>query len=419
MRWLWNHVCLPSHPLNRHGVGAVGIALFAVFVGCASAPRVEKKTNSEYAFWPAFPAEPRVQFLVSYRLSSDIIPPRSGFQRLVFGGKAEALPINKPYGVEMWDGKIYVCDIRAASVVVLDLKQKETRVLISRRLGGLSQPVDIAIAPDGTKYIADLHRGLIFVFDAKDRSTTAFGWSGLKPSGVAVAGDELFVTDFTSQSVVVMDRYTGEKKRQIGEPGSEDGQFVMPLGVEVANNKLFTCDVIRCRVQEFTPTGVLQGAFGEIGDSAGMFVRPKQMGVDSDGIIYVVDAAFQNVQMFNKDGHILMFFGSAGTHPGSMNLPAGLCVHEGDLDLFTQYIHPAFDANRLILVTNQFGGNKVSVYAMGGLKKGYTVQDLAGTIAPVAPGVKEEEGAASPTPQVPRPESPDEPADDAQPGDLR
>jgi arylsulfatase A-like enzyme len=53
--------------------------------------------------------------------------------------------------------------------------------------------------------------------------------------------------------------------------------------------------------------------------------------------------------LFDQNGQVLTFFGTAGTHPGAMNLPAGICVYEGDRDLFQPYIHPAFEATRFIL----------------------------------------------------------------------
>ena len=61
-----------------------------------------------------------------------------------------------------------------------------------------------------------------------------------------------------------------------------------------------------------------------------------------------------------------------------MDLPAGLDVNESDLALFEKFVHPAFQAQRIVLVANQFGPQKLSVYAMGGLKPGKTVADLTG-----------------------------------------
>jgi hypothetical protein len=41
-------------------------------------------------------------------------------------------------------------------------------------------------------------------------------------------------------------------------------------------------------------------------------------------------------------------------------------------------VHPAFEIERLIVVSNQFGPNKIAVYAQGHLKQGKTVADVSG-----------------------------------------
>lgn len=388
-----------------------------MLTGCAAETAIRNRTATpqQYAFWPPFPAQPRVQFLTSFAYSSDIEAPKSGLDRLVFGGSAKVLPINKPYGVGMWDGKIYVCDIRGDAVVVLDVARSETRLLVARSMGGMQQPVDIAIADDGQKYVADLERGVIFVFDENDHMETAFGFPGLKPAGVATHGDELYIADFGSQGVVILDRYTGEERRRFGGPGPDDGKFVRPLGIAVNHDgEIVVSDVIKARVQKFSPQGVLLSAFGQVGDTIGSFVRPKHIAIDNDGVTYVVDAAFQNVQMFDSEGHLLMFFGSGGGHIGAMNLPAGVAVTDQGVGLFSSLIHPYFDAKRLILVTNQFGLNKVSVYALGVLRPGRTPQDLARVAAPVPTGMQEDDNTpGSPTPVLPS--SPDQAKQGTQP----
>jgi sugar lactone lactonase YvrE len=371
-------------------IAVVGLVLISA--GCSSTPKADDAgAEGVYAFWPPLPDEPRVQFLTSFRFSSDVEAPRSTIDQLIFGSEQERLAIGKPYGVAMWDGRIYVCDIANPGVVILDLRTQQTRVMGATGSPTMSQPTDIAIADDGFKYVVDRRQDRIFVFSPDDRQAGVIGWPEFAPVGVAVRGRELYVPDRKAKQIIVVDRVSGEALRTIGEPGGGEGQFIYPLGIAVGREgNIFVTDAIRGRLQKFSPEGELLLTRGDISDTAGNFVRPKHIGVDSEGIVYVVDAAFQNVQMFNESGEVLMFFGSAGAHLGSMSLPAGLTVHEDDLDLFASYVHPSFEARRLILVTNQFGLNKVSVYAMGGLKDGATTQDIAPFAAPVESGLTDE-----------------------------
>ncbi len=373
--------------------------LVLAMAGCSNTPPPEQPKAA--SFWPPSPDEPRLQYLTSFEKSSDVEPPKSDLDRIIAGNEPqEVLPISKPYGLKMWQGKIYVCDLKQHAVVILDLKNHLTRVLGVTGNLHLDTPTDIAIAPDGTKYVSDMARGAIIVFNATDQQVGLFTHPGFKPVGVAVFNDELAVADFQAQRVEILDRVTGQSRRIVGGPGMDDGQFVRPLSLTYdTQGNLYVCDVFKCRVQKFDREGKIVKAFGTINATAGNFVRPKHIAVDSDGLLYVVDAAFQNVQLFDATGRTLTFFGSAGTHSGSMQLPAGICVTDDpqNVQLFKQYVHPAFDAQRLVLVTNQFGRSKVSVYALGKLKPGKTVADVASSRNAVPLGLDTGTGTTRPT----------------------
>ena len=374
------------------------LLLVAFAAGCAaSKPAAQQKAT---AFWPQYPDEPRLQYLTSFKTSTDVEPPKSSLDQLVMGKENEkVLNLAKPYGVEMYQGKIYVCDLRSRAVTVLDLRNH--RILIVGRSGTdtLERPTDIAIADDGTKYVADLGRGMVYVFDAQERLVNKFGHKDLKPVGVAVYQNELYVCDFQGQRVEVLDRRSGQLLRTIGGPGSGEGQFIRPLGIATdEQGNVYVADVLNCKLQKFDRQGKFVNAFGMVSANAGGLVRPKHIAVDKDGTIYVVDAAFNNVQLFDQIGRVYTFFGSSGDHPGAMFLPAGIAVHEGDLDLFKSYINPAFEAERLILVTTQFGDNKVAVYALGHLKPGKTVADISASkdIVPTGTASEQQKGPGVP-----------------------
>ncbi len=380
-----------SRPAERLGL-ALGLAVTVCALGCSSAPHAAQTgaAKGSYAFWPQFPDEPRVQFLKSFSSSDDVAPVKSGIlESLVFGKEGvKAAAINKPYGAAMHDGKIYVCDMRAKALVVLDLKKKQTRLVGVSGLNQLEHPVAVAVADDGMIYVADNGRGAVFVYDLSERYSRVFGFEKFRPVALAVHGDRLYAADLNAQVVQVFDRRDGKRLDSVGAVGDGDGQFRVPLGISTdKQGNLYVVDMMRCRVQKFGPEGNFLSGTGSMGDFAGAFIRPKHIAVDNDGIVYVVDAAFQNVQMFDDQNRLLMHFGAAGNFPGSMNLPAGICVSEEGLEYFKEDIHPGFDAKRLIVVTNQFGDQKVGVYALGTVKKGYTAADLAAAAASIPAGV--------------------------------
>jgi streptogramin lyase len=379
---------------------ALASLVLILLVGCAAEKKAAPQVKA--AFWPPYPDEPRLQYLVSYKSSTDVEPQKSKLDELVYGKEIQQnLNLAKPYGVEYYDGKIYVCDLRNDCITVLDLRKKQTLILGRTGADTLQTPSDIAISPDGMKYVADLGRGQIYIFDQAERHVGSFGHEGLKPVGVAVYQNELYVCDFAKQRVEVLDRTNGTLLRTIGSAGQGPGQFIRPLGIAVDEQGcVYVTDVLNCKLQKFDHSGKLVTSFGITSANAGGFVRPKHIAVDHDGIIYVVDAAFQNVQLFDQSGRPLTFFGSAGTHPGNMYLPAGICVTDSGLELFQQYIHPAFEAQRLVLVTNQFGDNKVSVYALGHLKPGMTVKDISASqgLVPAGTGEQKTTGPGAPLP---------------------
>ena len=80
------------------------------------------------------------------------------------------------------------------------------------------------------------------------------------------------------------------------------------------------------RVQMLNPQGQFKGQLGSLGDSPGQFSRPKGVAVDSFGHIYVVDALFDNVQIFDAGGRLLLSLGETGGRAGEFWLPNGIAI---------------------------------------------------------------------------------------------
>ncbi|MBP8845522.1 MAG: hypothetical protein KBF21_06325 [Thermoanaerobaculia bacterium] len=335
-----------------------------ILSGCATQP--VKREPAIY--FPPAPALPRLQFLTSFNGLKDI-EEQSGFDRFVVGEKLN-LELDKPYGVAMYDGKIYVCDTNT-TVIVLDLEKKQFSSMAGAvGPGKLSQPVNISIEADGTKYISDPVRGQVVVFDKDDGYLRAIGEPGSwKPVDAVPFGDWLYVADNANGLVKVFDKLSGELLKSIGDKGEPSERLDRPTNVAFdSKGNLYVTDIGRFQVVKFDRDGHFQSTIGKAGDSPGHFARPKGTAIDREGRLYAVDAAFNNVQIFSPEGRVLMFFGDAGLGPGGLMLPAKVAIDERNVGLFRSYAAPEFEVEYLVLVTSQFGERKLSIYGFGSAK---------------------------------------------------
>ena len=338
------------------------LTLLVLMTSACATPAVKREPA---IYFPPPPALARLQFLTAFNGLKDI-EEQSGFDRFVVGEKLN-LELDKPYGIAMYDGKIYVCDTNT-TVVVLDLKKK----LFSSMAGAvgpgrLSQPVNISIEPDGTKYVADPVRGQIVVFDRNDAYLRAIGEPGSwKPVDAVPYGDRLYVADNANGLVKVFDKVSGELLKTIGDKGDPSERLDRPTNLAFdPKGDLYVTDIGRFQVVKFDRDGHFQSRIGKAGDSPGHFARPKGTAIDREGRLFAVDAAFNNVQIFSPEGRLLMFFGDGGLGPGGLMLPAKVTIDDQNIGYFRTYAAPEFEIEYLVLVTSQFGERKVSVYGFG------------------------------------------------------
>jgi len=348
----------------------VSLALLAT----ACAPK--RKVESTPLFFPPAPDLPRLQYLTSFSGSRDV-ETQSAFDRFVVGEKQE-MKLDKPYGVGIYDGKIYVCDTNA-TVVVFDLKRRVFESLKGAvGPGKLMQPTNISIDPDGTKYVADPVRGQIVVFDRENAYVKAYGEPGAwRPVDAVGLEDRLYVADVVNHAVKVFDKQSGALIKAIGDKGEPMERLDRPTNLAFdGDGYLYVTDFGRFQVVKFDRDGHYISAFGKPGDAPGHFARPKGIAVDREGRIYSVDASFNNIQVFNQDGRVLMYFGQGGEEPGGLLLPAKVTIDYDNLEYFRDYVDADFEPEYLVLVTSQLGPNSVSVMAYGRQKgKTYPTDD--------------------------------------------
>src|SRR4029453_6136095 len=91
--------------MSRALQGILGTALAILLTACASAP---PKRQESPVFFPPAPELPRLQYLTSFSSLQDV-EEQSAFNRFVVGQKPD-VKLDKPYGVAIFDWRIYVCE---------------------------------------------------------------------------------------------------------------------------------------------------------------------------------------------------------------------------------------------------------------------------------------------------------------------
>lgn len=304
---------------------ALAIALLATATSCAhAAPRPPR----EEVLWPAPPAAPRARLAFMFPDPEAPGPRRSFWRRVadaVIGRDPEAPErwLARPFGVAVSGGTLYVADPDAPSVLRID---GLAAVRIVCRDLEWSAPMGIAIADDGSLYVADGGSATIVVVQPSG-ACRAIGAGMLeRPVALALDGERILVADPPRHQVVVLSR-AGEVLARWGRRGSADGEFHFPTGVARApDGTLLVVDALNFRVARLSGDGAWLGAFGVPGETGGDLARPKAVATDAAGRMYVSDAQRDVVLVFGRDGGFSHAIGASGARPGWLASPAGVAV---------------------------------------------------------------------------------------------
>ena len=340
------------------------ISLLWIVAGCAT----PQDSSRQAIFFPPAPHPPRLQYLTSFS-GSNGFERENRFLTFLLGKAPPTKNVIKPYGITTSQGKIFVCDTVARNIAIFDLSERKVSYFIPKGPGRLLKPINMAVDEDGTRYVADPGRGDVVIFDNEGTYLSALGGTqNIKPTDVVISGDRLYVTDLHHKHVKVFDKtqrtllFTIPRK----EEKEADKQLYSPVNVTVdSNGHLWVSDLGAFQVQVYDTEGHYLRTIGQAGTSAGEFVRPKGLATDHEDRLYIVDAATQVVQIFDKKGQLLLFFGQPDGSDASLVLPADIWIDYDHVHLFQDLAAPNFQLEYLALVSNQYGGRKISVFGFG------------------------------------------------------
>lgn len=338
------------------------LAIVSLLLAC-SRQVVKAPVPDSLVIFPPPPDTTRIQFLTHFSSSADLEGKVGGFHRFLFGDEAPQ-PMLKPYGLTVHKEKVYICDTGLGGLVIMDLEEGSFEYFIPGGKGQLKLPINCCIDERGYLFVADANRGQIIVFDSELNYLHAFGeGEDFRPTDVAVHRGRIWVANVQDHALYVYgtDNYDLIGLRPDLE-AEEDGFIRQATNICIHDEVLYVSDFGDFNIKKFSMGGDYLGAIGGYGNAPGTFTRPKGLAPDREGNLYVVDAAFENVQIFNRNGDLLMHFGGAYEGAGAMWLPAAVEISYENLDFFEPYVDESFQLKYLIYVSNQYGPAKVNVY---------------------------------------------------------
>jgi DNA-binding beta-propeller fold protein YncE len=323
---------------------AVPVLIAALLLPCVPSAEAKNKSKTTTVQVPELLLEGGRKLTFERSLTSDRdVRPKPGIFTRVFDivvGQPDLHFLVRPYSVvEDSRGRIIVTDPGAQGVHIFDPAQQKYKFIErkDKNKDAMLAPQCVAVDDKDNIYVTDSESGKIFVFNADGKYQHALGslkgGEGFfkRPTGIAVDSTQqhIYVTDTLRNKIFVLDM-NGAVLKTIGQEGEKPGEFNYPTELRFDGKELVVVDAMNFRVQALDVSGQFLYGIGKMGDGTGAMFRPKGIGTDSEGHVYVVEGSHDMVQVFNREGQLLYYFGQQGTGFGDFRLPSGLFIDRND-----------------------------------------------------------------------------------------
>ncbi|HTU19583.1 MAG TPA: NHL repeat-containing protein [Gemmataceae bacterium] len=200
--------------------------------------------------------------------------------------------------------------------------------------GDFVRPRAIAIDAQDHLYIVDF-TARIQVYD-RDGQYLGFTWTtpdyrNGRPSGLSIARDgNLIVSDSHYHCFRIYSHDGVELRKFGGEGGSAAGQlgYVSDVVQDEDGNYFVAEFGENQRISVFDRDGHFLRCWGSAGTEPGQFSRARALALGPDGNLYVADACNDRIQVFTREGALLRCWGVSGTEPGQLKYPYDLAFNK-------------------------------------------------------------------------------------------
>ena len=250
---------------------------------------------------------------------------------------------NAPRGMAVApDGSIYVADTGNSRVVQFDSNGKLVNTWGSRTPDGqnppapgtFSEPWGVVVDSQGNVYVADTWNHRVQKFDAAGKFLLEWGQAGQigddpgrlwGPRGIAVSSaGRVYLTDTGNKRVVVFDT-NGIYLFEFGTEG--DVLLDEPVGIATGpDGRVYVADTWNMRVAVFSADGKFLSSWPVQGWASNSLDNKPYLAVDAQGRVYITDPEGYRLIVFSPSGEPLAAFGQYGPEEDSFGLPIGIAI---------------------------------------------------------------------------------------------
>jgi DNA-binding beta-propeller fold protein YncE len=266
----------------------------------------------------------------------------AGVQQPVVPGQViTTLGMNGARGLALApDGTLYIADTGNSRILHVDSSGTILESWGSRTpegqmpaaSGTFIEPWGVAVDKDGNVYVADTWNHRIQKFDANGNFLKEWGGFGQPdvgssylwgPRGITVSPDgRVYVTDTGNKRVVVFDS-DGAFLQEFGREG--DGRLDEPVGIALGSDgQVYVADTWNLRVAVFSAGGSLITQWPVQGWAGDSLDNKPYLSIDWQDRVYITDPERYRAVVFSPTGEPFVAFGQYGPETDAFGLPAGI-----------------------------------------------------------------------------------------------
>jgi uncharacterized protein (TIGR03663 family) len=251
--------------------------------------------------------------------------------------------LNAPRGLAVApDGSIWVADTGNSRIVRFDATGEVVNSWGERTPDGqnppapgtFTEPWGVAIDSQGNIFVADTWNHRVQKFDSTGKFLLEWGQAGQLndgsdrlwgPRGIAVSPDgRVYLTDTGNKRVAVFDT-NGKSLFEFGTEG--EGLLDEPVGIAIGpDGRVYVADTWNMRVAVFTAEGDFQTSWPVQGWASDSLENKPYLAVDGQNRVYITDPEGYRIIVFSSQGAPLAVFGQYGPEDDSFGLPVGLAI---------------------------------------------------------------------------------------------